>query len=129
MTEGKPLQYWFNRIGVKGGSAGGSDVNPTVTFWPVPDLDNTYTFVYWRMRRIADVGGRISNTVDVPDRFIPALISALAWHMYEKMPPGEIRPDKMDRLERKKESDWKEAAEEDRDKVDFYIHPDMSGYR
>jgi hypothetical protein len=125
LTEGRPLQYWFHRIGIKGGTTGGADVNPTVTFWPVPELTNEYTFVYWRMRRISDVGTSIGNTVDVPDRFIPALISDLALHMAEKIPSAQGRiPFLRDRFSR----DWEDAANEDRNKADLLIHPDMSAY-
>lgn len=127
-SEGMPLQYWFRRKGVKGGTSGGSDVSPSVVFWPVPDQTSIYTFVYWRMRRIADMNGRIDNTVDVPDRFIPALISDLARHLYQKQPIDLRKPDVMASLETKFQMDWNDAAEEDREKVDFMIKPDMSGY-
>jgi len=128
-TEGRPLQYWFRRTGVKGGTSGGSDEAPSVVLWPVPDQTSVYTFVYWRMRRIADMNGRIDNTVDVPDRFIPALISALALKLYEKQPLDLRRADEIQRLERRAMETWNEAAEEDREKVDFMVTPDLSGYR
>tara|TARA_R110002020_G_scaffold37165_9_gene112288 strand:+ start:770 stop:1504 length:735 start_codon:yes stop_codon:yes gene_type:complete len=126
LSTGRPLQYWFRRIGVKGGSSGGSDIPPTVTFWPVPDELNKYTFVYWRMRRIADMDGNISNTVDVPDRFIPALISNLAYAMACKIPASMGR---VPMLEAKMNKDWIEATEEDRDKEDMFITPNLSAYR
>jgi hypothetical protein len=42
---------------------------PCVTVWPTPDNSQTYTLVYWRMRRIDDAGGGV-NTMDVPFRFL-----------------------------------------------------------
>lgn len=126
LTTGRPLQYMFKRIGVKSGTSGGADVDPTVTFWPVPDESSKYTFVYWRMRRIQDAGTNVSNTMDVPDRFIPALTSALAWHIATKKPSSAGR---IPMLKDKKEEDWIEAVGEDRERVNFYIRPDMSAYR
>lgn len=128
-TEGRPLQYWFRRVGVKSGTSGGTDVAPKIRFYPIPDKTNEYTFVYWRMRRIADMNGRIDNTVDVPDRFIPALISGLALKLYQKQPHETRDRAILQDLKETYAGDWMEAAEEDREKVDFRVVPDMRGYR
>jgi len=128
LTQGRPVQYWFRRTGVDGGSSTGADVTPKVRFYPIPDETDKYTFVYWRMRRIQDMDGSITNTVDVPSRFIPALISCLALHLYEKLPPDQTNGLKARRLLDKKLEDWALATEEDREKVDFFIKPDLSAY-
>ena len=72
------------------------------------------------------MGSGIGNTVQVPDRFIPALISALAYNLSGKIPSAI---GSRDRLKQEMEEDWRDAADEDREKVDFYIHPDMTAYR
>jgi hypothetical protein len=126
LTTGRPSQYWFHRNGVRSGTSGGTDVSSTVTFWPVPDTTNKYTFVYWRMRRISDVGSSLSNTVDVPDRFIPALVSALAYALCSKLPNSSIQEKLMmcEKLKAEQDNDWREATEEDREKSDLQIIPD-----
>ena len=53
--QARPLQYFVRR---------GVDA-PTVTLWPVPDNSQTYTLVYWRLRRIQDAGDGV-NTMDMP---------------------------------------------------------------
>jgi len=129
LTSGRPVQYWFHRKGIKGGTSGGADVNPTITFWPIPETSSKYTFVYWRMRRISDTGGPLTNTMDVPDRFIPALISALAYALACKLPGQEFKMPLLDKLEREADKDWQDAADEDRVKVDFKAFPDLTAYR
>ncbi len=125
LSTGRPLQYWFQRTGIKGGTSGGSDQAAQITLWPVPDVSSTYSFVYWRMKRIADMGNDIGNTVQVPDRFIPALTSALAVAIRRKKPTA---PSDMQELMMKEALDWKEASEEDRVKEDFFLIPDLSAY-
>ncbi len=126
LVSGRPVQYVFNRTGIKEGTTSGSDQSATITLWPVPEASNKYSFIYWRMKRSSDVGNNLGNTVQMPDRFIPALISALAYSLSGKIPSAAL---KMDKLKAEMEEDWREAAEEDRERVDFYIHPDMTAYR
>jgi len=125
LTTGRPLQYWFQRTGIKGGTSAGTDQAAQVTLWPVPNLSSTYKFVYWRMKRIADMGNDIGNTVQVPDRFIPALTSALALAVRRKKPMSPVQTIE---LEAKAAEDWNDAASEDRVKEDFYVLPDLSAY-
>ena len=125
LTQGRPLQYWFQRKGIKGGTAAGTDQVPTITLWPVPDVSSKYTFVYWRMKRISDMGNDIGNTVQVPDRFIPALTSALALAIAKKKPSASGR---VPQLELDAQKDWTDATDEDRDKSDLFILPNMSAY-
>jgi len=122
LTTGRPVQYWFNRIGVRNVTSS-TDRNSTVTFWPVPDTSNKYTFVYWRMRRIADFSGSAANTSDVPDRFIPALAAGLSWKIAIKRAPART-----EYLKSIYDSVFLEATQEDREKEDFIIHPNLSGY-
>lgn len=70
--EARPLQIYVDR-----------QSTPTATIWPTPDA--SYTLVYWRLRRIEDAGV-YGNTMDVPSRFIPAMVAGLAYYLAMKKP-------------------------------------------
>lgn len=122
LQTGRPTQYFYNRIGVQDVTTG-VDRPSTVTLWPVPDLSTTYTLVYWRMRRIADMDGAVSDTVEIPERFHPALVYGLAHRLSIKIAPERSQLLKMEYLDL-----LKEASEEDRVKEDLRIIPDLTGY-
>ena len=76
LTQGRPLQYYVER----------SPSNITINMWPVPDSQETYTFVYYYLERIEDSGKPASNNMDVPDRYLPCLVSGLAYNIALKRP-------------------------------------------
>jgi hypothetical protein len=75
-TQGRPTQYFVQR------KPDGIDV----TVWPVPDSSTTYVLNYWYMERVEDTGADGTNTVDVPARFLPALIAGLAYQLALESP-------------------------------------------
>ncbi len=75
LTQARPIQVYINR----------QSPTPTITVWPVPDTSTTYTFVYWRLRRIQDAGTGV-NTMDVPFRFLPCMVAGLAYYLSMKLP-------------------------------------------
>jgi hypothetical protein len=74
---GRPTQVMVQRI----------SPYPVMTLWPVPDNDN-YVLVGWRLRRIHDASAPGSQTMDVPFRFVPALVAGLAYYISMKVPEG-----------------------------------------
>ena len=87
--------------------------------WPIPD-NNNYTLVYYRIRRIEDsVNGSITQ-YDAPTRFLPAIVSGLAYHLSLKNPNVA---DRIQLLKGLYEEDFALAATEDRDRSDFRIVP------
>lgn len=110
LSTGKPIQMVVTRAGAA----------PTVTLWPVPDSAATYTLVYWRMRRIQDAGTDASITNDVPFRFLPALVSGLAYYLSFKIPGAMERTD---RLKAVYDEDWQRASDEDRERAPFRVIP------
>ena len=103
LTQARPIQVYINR----------QAPTPTITVWPTPDGSIPYQFIYWRLRRIQDAGDG-SNTMDVPFRFIPCMVSGLAYYLALKLPNA------MDRLEILKSQydvDWDFASTEDREKA------------
>jgi hypothetical protein len=109
-AQGRPIQVWIER---KSGQTSSANIvqYPTFTVWPVPDNSQTYTFVYWRMRRMLDAGSGVTNQ-DVPFRFLPCLVAGLAYYMSVK-----IAPDRMVPLKAMYDESWDLAAGEDREKA------------
>ncbi len=74
LTLGRPYQYTIMR----------ETAGPVIYFYQAPDATQTYTFFYWRLRRIQDAGTSPANTADVPFRFTDAVISGLAYRLASK---------------------------------------------
>jgi hypothetical protein len=108
LTTGRPIQIWVQRLLV-----------PQITVWPIPDTTTPYQLVYWRLRRIQDAGTG-SNTQDVPFRFLPALVSGLAYYLSMKVPGGLER---MPMLKAQYDQDWSLATEEDRERATVRFVP------
>jgi len=92
---------------------------PSVILWPIPDASQAYQFVFWRMRRIQDAGNG-TNTIDVPFRFVPALVAGLAYYMAMKVPGGLER---IQLLKQQYEDSWTLAAGEDRERAAVMFSP------
>tara|TARA_S200002703_G_scaffold137499_1_gene127302 strand:+ start:454 stop:1137 length:684 start_codon:yes stop_codon:yes gene_type:complete len=77
-TTGKPTQIFIQRL------AGST----TVTLWPVPDSADTYTLSYFRIAGIDGISSGIDGTTTsfVPPRFVPCLVSGLAYYIAMKRP-------------------------------------------
>lgn len=110
LSQGRPIQLKVER---------GRD-NPSVTVWPVPD-NNNYTLVYWRMRRIEDAGAG-AETADMNFRFLPCLVSGLAYYIAQKDP--ELMP-RIPMLQAEYERQFDLAAGEDREKASVRFVPRM----
>ena len=121
LQTGRPIQFYYSRIAIK--DVTGSDRSSTITVWPVPDLSSTYDFFYWRTRKIADTGATISNTMEIPDRFHPALVYGLAHQIAIKKAPSKVPLLKAEYVEL-----FTKATEEDRYKEDLRIHPNLDAY-
>lgn len=111
-TQGRPIQMFIQRY-----------IVPQVTFWPVPDSSTSYTFVYWRLRRIEDAGNGV-NTQDLPFRFLPAMVAGLAYYLSMKLPGGMER---MGALKAVYDETMQMAMDEDREKAPLRLVPYM-GY-
>ena len=103
LQQARPIQVWIQRL---------QDI-PTITVWPVPDGSQTYTFVYWRLRRIDDAGTGV-NTMDVPFRFLPCMVAGLAYYLALKVKGGTER---LQILKQQYDEAWDLAATEDREKA------------
>ncbi len=92
---------------------------PAVTVWPTPDGSQTYTLVYWRLRRTQDAGGGV-NIMDVPFRFIPCMAAGLSYYIAGKIPSGIER---LPMLKQQYDEAWQLASDEDREKASIRFVP------
>jgi hypothetical protein len=109
LTQARPIQIYINR----------QAPIPNVTVWPTPDGSQTYTLIYWYLRRIQDAGNGV-NTMDVPFRFIPCMVSGLAYYLSMKLPNALER---MPMLKQQYDQDWDLASSEDREKAAIRFVP------
>jgi len=108
---GRPIQIYVDR---QSGATEPTGVNhPTFTVWPTPDNSQTYTIVYWRMKRIQNAGSGV-NTFDLPFRFLPCLVAGLAYYLAMKIPGAEQR---LQFLKGDYDEAFNLAAGEDREKA------------
>ena len=103
---GQPSQYYVDR-----------QTRPTISLYLTPDA-NTYTFLkYYYIQRIQDAGF-YTNQTDLPYRFLPCMVSGLAFYLSQKYAPERVQPLKLlyeDELER--------ALQEDGQRTSLYISP------
>jgi len=112
LTQGRPIQIYVQRL----------QPAPKVLVWPVPD-NNNYQLNYWRMRRIEDAGSGI-QTADISFRFLPCLVSGLAYHIAMKVP--EL-VDRVQMLKAVYDEQFEMAASEDREKTPARFVPRIAG--
>ena len=76
-TQGRPTQIYVQRL----------PTEVKFTLWPVPDYTTTYTLSYYRLKGIDGLSSGIGSAVtSVPPRFVPALVSGLAYYLSMKKP-------------------------------------------
>jgi hypothetical protein len=109
LTQARPIQIYINR----------QAPIPNVTVWPTPDGSQTYTLIYWYLRRIQDAGTGV-NTMDVPFRFIPCMVAGLAYYLSMKLPNALER---MQVLKAQYDEAWDLASTEDLEKAAIRFVP------
>lgn len=106
---GKPQQILLQRL----------QPYPIVTLWPVPNRSD-YTLVGWRLRRVNDAAVPGTESMDIPFRFMPAMIAGLAFYIAQKIPEGQ---DRAVMLKTEYEAVFDLASLEDRDKSSTFLVP------
>lgn len=118
--QARPVQVYVQRTGGGADPGTGAQAYSKFTLWPVPN--QAYSVVYWRLRRLQNTGDSASNTMDVPFRFIPALVAGLAYHMALKSQRPEVRAN-ITFLKQSYEEAFDLAAAEDRDRSSIRFVP------
>jgi hypothetical protein len=110
-STGRPSQFYFNR-----------QSSPEITLWPTPE-NSTDTLVYYYITRIEDAD-TLQNTTDVPYRFIPCMVSGLAYYLSIKKAPERVQL-----LKAVYEEEFQRAADEDEDRVSLKLQPNIQYMR
>ena len=85
LSKGTPNQYWVERFIDK----------VTIHVYPTPDSTNASKDMhFFFIKRIQDVGD-YTNATDVPFRFVPCMVSGLAYYLAQKYQPNLIQPMKL----------------------------------
>jgi hypothetical protein len=94
---------------------------PCLNVWPTPNAPgNQYLLVYYRLRRIQDAGSGVFMQ-DIPFRFVPCMVSGLAYQLSTKLP--NVDPGRIMMLKTEYEQQFQLAADEDRDKAPVRFVP------
>jgi|TARA_R100001460_G_scaffold52559_1_gene91431 hypothetical protein len=85
LSKGTPNQYWVERFIDK----------VTIHIYPTPDSTNASKDMhFFFIKRIQDVGD-YTNATDLPFRFVPCMVSGLAYYLAMKYVPQLIQPMKL----------------------------------
>jgi len=107
---GRPTQLYVERTTI-----------PQFYVWPTPD-NSTDIVITQRIQRIEDAD-TLTNDLDVPSRFIPCMVSGLAYYLALKM-----APDRAQMAKQIYEEDFARAANEDTERGSLRIRPDYRAY-
>ena len=108
---GRPTQIFVQRLAT----------STTVTLWPTPDNTQSYTLFYYRLKGIDGLATGIGADANmVPPRFVPALVSGLAYYIAMKKPEAMAR---VIPLKQVYEEQFDLAAMEDRDRSSVMFVP------
>jgi hypothetical protein len=111
--QGFPTVFWFDRL-----------LSPTVTLWPVPNVDNgPSTLSYYRVTQIQDANLQNGLTVDIPYLWMEAFSYALAYRLATIW-----APDKVQILKPMADESYQIAADQNVETAQQYISPMVSGY-
>lgn len=107
-----PNQFWFDRT-----------ISPTITFYQVPDGNGPYTCYYYRVSLIQDALLPNGVNIQVPARWLDAIVAGLAHRLARVYAPQLEQIRKLDADEA-----WQIAATQDVENVPLMIMPGTSGY-
>ena len=110
-TQGRPTQIYVQRL----------PTETKVTLWPVPDATTTYTLLYFRLKGIDGLSAGVGSSITtVPPRFVPALVSGLAYYIAMKKPEAAQR---VAALKQEYEFQFNLAAGEDEERASVRFVP------
>ena len=100
---------------------------PSVYLYPIPDSHQEYAFQYYRLRYMSNLPRGGTGFVDAPARFLPAMISGLAFMLAMKSKDMAVRQT-APALKALYEADFDLASQEDRDRSSFFFVPGGNCY-
>jgi len=111
LTQGFPTTFWWNRI-----------IPSTITLWPVPDNNATYTMSYYVYTQNQDVALRQGGNVNLPFFWYDAFVADLAHRLSRHHAPALEAVRKQDKIEAYA------TANKQVENEAIYITPGLSGY-
>jgi hypothetical protein len=106
---GRPSQYFVDK-----------QITPVIYLYPTPD--DADTFRYKERKALEDITAA-TESVDIPNRFLPCAISGLAYYLSLKRPQIEMQ--RRQELKMLYEEEFNRAMQDNREKVDLKITPDL----
>ena len=110
-TTGKPNQFFIDK-----------QITPTITVWPAPDKNSTYTVYCNTLTRMDDADAG-ANTLQMPFRFYPCMVAGLAYYLALKK-----APEKVQLLKGLYEEEFTRALSQDEERASFRVAPDLRNY-
>ena len=110
-TTGKPNQFFINK-----------QLTPTISVWPAPDKNSTYTVHMNVLTRMDDADAG-ANTLDLPFRFYPCLAAGLAYYISMKR-----ALERTNALKAIYEDEFQRALSQDEDRASFKVSPSLRSY-
>ena len=104
-VQGRPSQYFLDRT-----------ITPTMYLWTTPD-NSTDQIRYYYVRRLEDAN-TLSNTTEIPFRFLSCMVAGLAYYTAMKR-----APERMTFLKAVYDEEFQRAADEDIDRVPLKLQP------
>ena len=109
LTKGTPAQYFVQRFIDK----------TTLTVYPTADSTNASKDLhFYYVKRIQDADSTYTDATDVPYRFVPCMVSGLAFYLAQKFAPDRIQSMKL-----YYEDEFQRALSEDGSSTSTYITP------
>jgi len=108
-TQSRPSQFWLERLST-----------PVLHVYPAPE-NSIDTVRFYAMERIEDITSS-TETINIPSRFVPAVISGLTYHLSVKRKPEIVALTKS-----MYDEDLKNAQDEDRERTSLYLVPNIRG--
>lgn len=111
--QGFPTVFWFDRL-----------ISPSVTLWPVPNVDNgPSTLKYYRVRQLQDSALTNGQTVEIPYLWLEAFAYGLALRLAQIWNPQAVPM-----IKPMADESYTIAAEQNVETAGQYISPMISGY-
>jgi len=111
LSKGTPSQYFVQRFVDK----------TTITVYPTADALNAAKDLHFNyLKRIQDVDGTYTDATDVPYRFVPCMVSGLAFYLSQKFSPQLVQ-----QMQTLYESEFARALSEDGSSTSVLIRPNV----
>ena len=109
LSKGTPSQYFVQRFIDK----------TTITVYPTADASNAAKDLHFNyLKRIQDVDGTYTDATDVPFRFVPCMVSGLAFYLSQKFNPQLVQ-----QMKALYEDEFARALSEDGSSTSVHITP------